>query len=225
MIKVAACVLAGGKGVRMGGVDKPLEPLGDKPMLAYVLERLAQQKAQTLGLGEIIINANGDPRRYMRFDLPIVCDDHTEADGAPMGPLAGVLAGLKFFAEQDNSYPWMLTVPGDAPLLPLDLLAKLYPATAESDIVLAASQDPSGVLRTHPVVGLWRVALVEALTQALVQQKVRKITHFTETLRSTIVAWKTPYEGGLDPFTNINFPEELVAVEKVLCGRSSVVEQ
>ena len=225
MIKVAACVLAGGKGERMGGVDKPLELLGTKPMLAYVLERLAQQKAETVELEEIIINANGDPRRYMRFDLPVVCDDHTESDGAPMGPLAGVLAGLKFFAEQGNSYPWMLTVPGDAPLLPLDLLAKLYPATAESDVVLAASQDTDGKLRTHPVVALWRVGLVEALTRALVRERVRKITHFTEPLRSTTVAWKTPYEGGLDPFTNINFPEELIAVEKVLGGRSSVVEQ
>src|SRR5512135_199268 len=102
-------VLAGGLARRMGGGDKARIEIGGVSILDRVLATLS---GQCTG---IIINANGDPARFADTDVPVF-----------VGPLAGILAGLDWLAAQDNDIAWMLSVPGDCPFLPDDLVERLH---------------------------------------------------------------------------------------------------
>lgn len=128
------CVLAGGLATRMGGGDKTLRELHGRPLLAHILTRLAPQCA---GLA---ISANGDPARFAAFGLPVWPDPLPG-----MGPLGGVLAAL-----EASPHPFVLTVPGDAPFLPPDLVARLHAGRGMVTVAQAASRG-----RAHPVIALW----------------------------------------------------------------------
>ena len=118
-------VLAGGRGTRMGGVDKGLQLLNGRPLIDHVLERLAPQ------VGPLLINANRHIDRYAAFGFAVVGDGNTNFNG----PLAGLLAGLQA-AKSD----WLLCVPCDAPCLPLDLAARLLTAATDGvDVVFPVS--------------------------------------------------------------------------------------
>ena len=206
--QVAGVLLAGGLSRRMGGGDKCLLELAGRPMLAHVIERLAPQCAV------IAINANGDPARFADFGLPIIADT---VEGF-VGPLAGVLAGMRWAARYHPSMRWIATVSADAPFLPNDLIKRLvaavenpnhspHDAPAPATIVLAKS---AGHL--HPVIGLWPVALADDLHAAL-HDGVRKVLHWTDHHRMVTVEFPLAIHAGqrIDPFLNINTPEELAA--------------
>jgi molybdenum cofactor guanylyltransferase len=200
---LVATVLAGGLARRMGGGDKCLLPLAGRPLLAHVLARIAPQ------VDCILLNANGDPMRFDAWDLPIVPDS---IEGFA-GPLAGVLAGLDWVAANRPAARWMISVPGDTPFLPEDLVVRLFAAMeAESaDMACAASRR-----RTHPVVGLWPVAEREALRHALVVEDVRKVEDWTARRRLSVVEFPaTP----IDPFFNANTPEDIAAAERFIAAR------
>ena len=148
-------LLAGGRATRMGGGDKGLRLLAGRPILDHVIERLRPQ------LSRLLLNANGDPARFAAYGLPVVGDSPPDF----AGPLAGVLAGLEWAAREAPDCPLLLSAPTDAPFLPRDLVRRLWAGReAEgADIAMAASGG-----RTHPVVGLWPVALAPALRHALV---------------------------------------------------------
>ena len=148
-------VLAGGLARRMGGGDKALIEIGGRTILDCVLETMTPQCVQ------VILNANGDPARFARFGLPVVPDDIPDF----AGPLAGVLAGLDWAAAHRPDLAWMVSVPGDCPFLPSDLVEKLHNARAAEGTPLACAK--SGEWR-HPVAGLWPVALRADLRRALV---------------------------------------------------------
>src|SRR5690606_39611583 len=114
-------VLAGGLARRMGGGDKALIEIGGRTILDRVLETIAPQ------CGGIILNANGDPSRFAQFGLPIVPDDIPDF----AGPLAGILAGLDWTAANAPDLEWAVSVPGDCPFVPRDLVARLHAARAE----------------------------------------------------------------------------------------------
>src|SRR5262245_49607248 len=118
---ITGVILAGGQSRRMGGVAKGLLALGGRPVLANVIERLAPQ------VGRMVINANGDPERFAGFGLPVVAD--TMADYP--GPLAGVLAGMRWAQANAPAARWIATAAGDAPLLPTDLVARCLAALRE----------------------------------------------------------------------------------------------
>ena len=128
----AGLVLAGGLARRMGGGDKVLRPLGGRAMLDHVLASLRPQVAACL------LNANGDPARFGAWGLPVA------ADGMPdfPGPLAGVLAGMDWVAEHRPDLPWLVSLPGDNPFAPPDLVARLHIAreAAGTPIACAASE-------------------------------------------------------------------------------------
>jgi len=123
---ITGLILAGGRGTRMGGADKGLQPLNGRPLIAHVLARLAPQ------VGPLLINANRHVDQYTALGFAVVGD----ADADFNGPLAGLLAGLQA-ARTD----WLLCVPCDAPCLPLDLAARLTAAAADDvDVVLPTTE-------------------------------------------------------------------------------------
>ena len=188
-------LLAGGKSRRMGGGDKNLIMLGDRPVLAHVMARAVPDGAPT------IINANGDPDRFASFGLPVIAD---VVDGFA-GPLAGVLTGLEHAAATHPEVTHVISLATDAPFLPPDLGARLTAAvTGGADMAQARSHG-----RRHPVFAIWPVAMAADLRAALVEDGLRKIDDFTARYDCAIVDFGDDAETGLDPFTNLNTPEDL----------------
>jgi molybdopterin-guanine dinucleotide biosynthesis protein A len=181
---VSGIVLAGGQGRRMGGVDKGLQLLRGKPMVAWVVERLAPQ------VGEIVINANQNLDTYAGFGHRVVPDDV----GGFAGPLAGLHAGLAAAA-----HPLVVTVPCDSPFLPLDLVARLRGALGASDLAVARTGD-----QPHPVFSLVRRSVHDHLTKYLAGGG-RKIDAWYASLSVVEV----PFDDEADAFRNINTREEL----------------
>lgn len=194
-----AVVLAGGLARRMGGGDKPLRSVGGRPLLDHLLARLAPQ------VPAAILNANGDPARFAAYGLPVV------ADGLPdhPGPLAGILAALDHAAAAHPDLPWVVSVTGDAPFLPPDLVARLHAARQAAGTLLACAWSGG---QAHPPIGLWHVALREDLRAALLAGE-RKIDRWTARHGCARADWPTdPF----DPFFNANAPEDLVEAERIL---------
>jgi len=198
--RIVGVLLAGGQARRMGGGDKCLRTLGGETLLARAIRRLDGQ------VGRLVLNANGDPARFAGCGLSVVADP---VDGFA-GPLAGVLAGLDWAAAGAPDVEWIVTVPTDAPAFPVDLVDRLSAALTDAgaDIACAASGG-----RHHPVFGLWPVALRGALRDALIGRDVRKVDVFTAGYRLAIADW--PAEP-VDPFLNVNRPDELEAAERLL---------
>jgi len=192
-------VLAGGLARRMGGGDKLLIEIGGASILDRVLARLAPQCAR------LALNANGDPARFAATGLPVIPDDVP----GHAGPLAGVLAGLDWAAAKHPDLAWIVTVPGDCPFLPRDLVARLHAAREAAAQPLACAR--SGEWR-HPVVGLWPVALRADLRRALVDEDLRKIEVWTSRHGIAIADWPdTP----VDPFFNVNTPQDANAAREL----------
>jgi molybdenum cofactor guanylyltransferase len=185
-------VLAGGLARRMGGGDKARIKIGGASILQRVLACLTPQ------CSGILINANGDPARFADTGLPVVADSVPDF----AGPLAGILAGLDWAAQNAPAIEWLVSVPGDCPFLPNDLVARLHAARVAAGAPLACAH--SGEWR-HPVVGLWPLALREDLRRALVAEGLRKIEIWTTRHGVAIADW--PIEP-VDPFFNVNTPED-----------------
>jgi molybdopterin-guanine dinucleotide biosynthesis protein A len=192
-------VLAGGLARRMGGRDKPMLQVGGRPMLARVLARLAPQ------CDAVIVSANGDLARFESFGAPIVADG---IEGFA-GPLAGVLAALEWAATRRPGVEWLVSAPGDCPFLPRDLVGRLHAARRGQGAELGVAA--SGA-RAHPAIGLWRVALREELRHALFVEHCRKVADWTARYSLATATW--PSEP-LDPFFNVNSPEDLVEAERL----------
>ncbi len=187
---ITGIVLAGGLSRRMGGVDKGLQMLRGRPMIAGVLERLAPQ------VSEIIINANQNLERYRAFSRPVVSDEI----GGFAGPLAGLHAGLKI-----ARHAYVVTVPCDSPFLPADLVASLFAALQErgADLAVAKTGD-----QPHPVFSLCRRSLLPHLTEFL-RRGDRKVDLWHATLKVD----KVRFDDEAEAFSNINTPEELKSFE------------
>jgi molybdopterin-guanine dinucleotide biosynthesis protein A len=192
-------VLAGGLARRMGGGDKALIRIGGATILERVIERL---KPACAGMA---LNANGDPARFAGFGLPVI------ADGVAgfAGPLAGILAGLDWVKGHAPGIEWLVSVPGDCPFLPRDLVPRLHAARAAAATPLACAQ--SGAWR-HPVVGLWPVALRDDLRHALVAEGLRKIEGWTARHGVALAGW--PAEP-VDPFFNVNTPDDVAEATRL----------
>jgi molybdopterin-guanine dinucleotide biosynthesis protein A len=197
--RIPCVLLAGGLARRMGGGDKPMRVIGGRTILARVIARLAPQCSQ------LILNANGDPARFAAFGLPVVPDSVAEFPG----PLAGILAGLDWVAANRPDAEWMLSAAGDCPFLPRDLVARLEAARATEGAELAVAASGG---QSHPVIGLWKVALREELRRALTVEDVRRIDRFTARYSLATVSWPTT---PLDPFFNANTAEDLAEAERL----------
>jgi len=183
-MKVTGIVLAGGKGTRMGGVDKGLQPLRGKPMAAWAIARLKPQ------VDEIVINANQNLEVYRAFGHRVVSDEI----GGYAGPLAGLHAGLKA-----ATYPLVVTVPCDSPFLAPDLVSRLCAALQACDLAVAKTG-----AQPHPVFALMRREVRESL-EAFLAAGGRKIDAWYADLKVVEV----PFDDEADAFRNINTLEEL----------------
>jgi len=177
-------VLAGGRGSRMGGVDKGLQPLRGRPMIEWVLERLAPQ------VSEIIVNANQNIQSYESYGHRVVRD---EIAGFA-GPLAGLHAGLKAAA-----HPLVVTVPCDSPFLPEDLVERLFASLKNNDLAVARTGE-----QPHPVFALMKRQVRESL-EAFLAAGGRKIDAWYAALKVVEVS----FDDEADAFRNINTLEEL----------------
>jgi molybdopterin-guanine dinucleotide biosynthesis protein A len=192
-------LLAGGLARRMGGGDKPLKTIAGRTILDHVIARLRPQ------CDELILNANGDPARFASFGMPVVGDT---VEGFA-GPLAGVLAALDWTAAQRPGVNWVLSAATDCPFLPRDLAVRLHRARQDEGATLAVAASDG---QTHPVIGLWSVALRSELRHALVEEGMRKIDRWTARYPLATVTWPvTP----VDPFFNANTLEDVAAAERL----------
>ena len=186
---ITGVILAGGLGRRMGGVDKGLQLLQDKPMVQWALERFAPQ------VDEVLINANQNAEQYGTFGYPVVPDQIPDF----AGPLAGLHAALSRAA-----HPLVATVPCDSPFLPADLVSRLQAALEAdgpdgTDLAVARTFD-----QAHPVFCLCRRQILPHLT-AFLESGGRKFDRWYATLKVVEVA----FDDEAEAFSNINTREEL----------------
>lgn len=201
---IPGLVLAGGLSRRMGS-NKALATLGDAPLLSHVIRRLTPQ------VSDVTINAavtdKGDWAES--FGLPLLPDTLN----GHAGPLAGVLSGMRHFRDRDTFGSHFMTAPADSPFFPDDLVARLCEYLSDDVIVIASS---GGQL--HPVFALWPVALGDDLEGWLKNDANRRIRAFLARHVTIGVAFP-PLEtatGSLDPFFNINTPDELALARRHL---------
>ena len=196
--EITGLVLAGGRGTRMDGADKGLEPWHGKPLALHALARLRPQ------VGRTAISANRNLPAYAAWGTPIWSD--ASADYA--GPLAGMLAGLTHCETA-----WLLTVPCDAPFFPADLASRLAGAAthAQSPIAFARAPDETGVLRPQPVFCLLHQNTAPSLRDYL-QGGGRKIRPWAEQQGCATARFD---RAGDDPqaFANINTLQELQTLQ------------
>ena len=202
MTEVAATpgvLLAGGLARRMGGGDKPMREISGRTILDRVIARLAPQ------CDGLVLNANGDPARFAAFGLPVIADTVQDFPG----PLAGILAALDWAAANRPDVGWILSAAADCPFLPRDLISRLHQARIEQGAQLAVAASAG---QTHPVIGLWSVALREELRHALVVEDIRKIDRWTARYKLATVTWQA---GPFDPFFNANTMDDITEAERL----------
>lgn len=203
MDRIAGILLAGGQSRRMGGGDKCLRRLAGRPMLGHAAARLGPQ------VGALAISANGDPRRFGEFALPVLADPIAGF----VGPLAGILAGMEWAASEVGR-THLVSAASDTPFFPADLVSRLAQASAgmPARIAVAASDG-----RGHPVFGFWPLSLRHDLRLFLEAGSTYKVTAFLE--RHDFVLADFPMlalkEGMVDPFFNVNTQAELVEAERI----------
>ena len=205
MALVSAIILSGGRATRMNGVDKGLVMLQNKPLIAHVITQLKPH------VDEILINANREIAAYEAFGYPVLQDENDQDTLEKfIGPLAGFLLGLKH-AKHD----YILTVPCDSPLLPLDLAERLYNGMAASRMDIAVASSASN---THPVFCLMKKSLLPSL-QTYIESGERKVSAWQKSQRYVEV----DFSDCADAFVNLNTLEDLKTLELKLKDTLSAI--
>jgi molybdopterin-guanine dinucleotide biosynthesis protein A len=194
-MKPAAVILAGGRSSRMGGGDKCLLPLGDRPLIAHILDAITPQS------GDILINTNSDPAPFLKYGQPVLPD----AIAGFQGPLAGILTGMLWSRRRHPRQVHLLSVASDVPFLPSDLLEGLLRALQDqrADIAIASTADG-----THPTIGLWPVDLAERLEHDLMEGCIRSVHQWISGFRVACA------EFDAIALANINTPDDLAACRR-----------
>ena len=187
-----AVILAGGRSSRMGGGDKCLLPLNGRPLISHIVSALMPQTR------DILINTNSDPRPFLTFGFPVLPD----AVPGFQGPLAGLLTGMLWSRRRHPRQAYLLSVAGDTPFLPDNLVAKLQQSLTGERADIAIATCPHG---HHPTIGMWPVDLAAKLEQDLTRTDVRAMMRWLGAFR---VAWTEFPSAAL---ININTPAELDA--------------
>ncbi|MQW86286.1 molybdenum cofactor guanylyltransferase MobA [Sinorhizobium saheli] len=195
-----AVIIAGGRSSRMG-IAKPGLILGGRPMLDRIVARLAPQVAS------LALNLNTEPATALSADLPVI------ADTIPgfFGPLAGILTAMRHVQRTAPNAMHVLTVPTDTPFFPSELAAGLANALTSGEEIAVAWSDGA----MHPLFALWPVALADDLETWIRTDDKRRVRAFIARHRSTAVDFPliATRAGPLDPFFNINTPDELQQAE------------
>lgn len=194
--RICGVVLAGGASRRMGR-DKALVTIGGRPLIAWAVERLSPQ------VGALAISRHDGRLEGVDRSLPLLAD----GPGEPAGPLAGVLAGLDWAANLDPPATHAVTVAVDTPFLPLDIVDRLAAARATSGTAAAVAASGG---RRHPVAALWPVAARASLREALHRDGLRRLGDVLDRLGAAVAHWPVL---PVDPFLNVNTPEDLAVAE------------
>ena len=187
-----AVILAGGRSSRMGGGDKCLLPMNGKSLIAHVLAAIAPQT------GDILINTNNDPAAYLKFGMPVLPD----VIPGFQGPLAGLLTGMLWSRRRHPRQAYILSVAGDVPLLPPDLVAQLARNLSDQKADIAIARCAQGL---HPTIGLWPVDLADRLEHDLMETALRAMREWSGQFRVAEVTFASA------SLININTPAELAA--------------
>jgi molybdenum cofactor guanylyltransferase len=192
-MKVMAAIIAGGRSRRMGGEEKAFLMLGGRSILAHVIDRIRYQ------VDGLVINSNGDPRRFADFKLAVV-PDRVSTLATPLAGLHASLAHAKT-AHADC----LLTVPSDTPFLPENLVLRLT-QLKHAAIARSGGQD-------HYLIGVWPVALLDDLETAIGIEQMFRVKDWAARCRARYAEWPVlPF----DPFLNVNRPEDLATAEAII---------
>jgi molybdenum cofactor guanylyltransferase len=197
-MKVLGAIIAGGASIRMGQ-DKAQVLLDGVSLLERTMSRLRIQ------VDAIVINANGEQGRLLQLEVPTIED--VIAVGTPLSGLHAVLA-----YGQDKGFGAVVTVPTDAPFLPLDLASRLMAAGAAKGAAIASSAGQS-----HYLTGVWTTELARPLARLLETGEIRRVQDFVARAEAEIVPWAVEPH---DPFFNINTPEDLAKAEAIARGEA-----
>jgi molybdenum cofactor guanylyltransferase len=202
---IVGVLLAGGRSSRIGGGDKCLLPLRRKPLLAHAIERLKPQ------VSALVLNANGDPKRFASFGLPVIPDESDDS----AGPLAGVLAGMEWADAEAPNMRFIVSVPTDTPFFPMNLVARLIEAQQGREVPAIAASEAG----EHPVFGIWPVALAATLRRDLTSG-LRKTLDWAHAQGAVTARFAPARIQGceIDPFFNINESSDLAEAEALLAG-------
>ena len=200
-------ILAGGQARRMGGVDKALVPLGGTTLIERAIARASVQ------VSELIINANGDPARFTHLGLPVI------ADRVPgfAGPLAGILAAFEWMRRQRPDTRWLASFACDCPFFPMDMVARLTERARNERARVAVAASSGG--QHHPVFAVWSADITSTSEEVLVRGGYRKMDDFIATLPNVRVSFSAE---PIDPFLNINTPEELALAEDFIVEQGAM---
>lgn len=194
-LQIVGVILAGGRGLRMGGCEKALLPFRAQTLLGHIIERLTPQ------VDQLLINANRELSSYQNYGFEVICDQNPSIN---QGPMAGIEAAMTYtHSLKPNHDRWLLTVPCDGPLLPLDLAKRLLRAAIESHLPAAVAWDGT---RIHPTFCLLHTSLHPTLSTALAQGGLK----LGQWLRD-IPAAHADFSDQVEAFINFNTPEQLAA--------------
>lgn len=197
-MKILGAIIAGGQSKRMGGCEKAFVMLDGSTLLERTLSRLRFQ------VNDTIINANGDSARFAATGLIVVEDVLTDVGT----PLAGLHAALYFGSKR--GFDAVVTVPSDAPFVPLDLVSKLLAAGEVTGAAIARSAG-----QDHYLTGIWTTAMAPALGRLIEKDGLRRVQDFAARADAAKAVWPAvPH----DPFFNINTPEDLAEAEGIARG-------
>lgn len=199
-------ILAGGQARRMGGVDKALIPLGGTTLIERAIARASVQVA------DLVINANGDLTRFAHLGLPVVSD----RIGGFVGPIAGVLAGFEWMRSERPGARWLASFACDCPFFPMDMVERLTAKARSEGAQVAVAE--SGA-QHHPVFAVWSADITASPEDILVKRGLRKMDDFIATLPSVRARFDTD---PIDPFVNINTPEELAFAEDYIVEQGAM---
>ncbi len=192
--QITGLILAGGRGSRMGGIDKGLQNHAGMPLVMHAILRLGPQ------VGQMMVNANRNLGAYESFGLPVWPD----ATADYSGPLAGFLSGLEHCET-----PYLVTVPCDTPNFPTDLVSRLADAlqSENAELAMAATEDPESGRQLQPVFCLMQTSLLESLVRFTTSGQ-RKIDRWTAQHRCAAVNFDDAAA-----FFNANTPQDLHSLQ------------
>jgi molybdenum cofactor guanylyltransferase len=197
-MNILGAIIAGGKSTRMEGREKSFLLLDGATLLDRTLSRLRFQ------VNAVIINANGDAARFAQTGLAVVEDVLADVGT----PLAGLQAALYYGAN--NGFDAVVTVPSDAPFLPLDLVQRLLEAGEHTGAAIARSG-----AQDHVLTGIWTTAMARPLGRLIENEGLKRVQDFAARAKAERVVWAAlPH----DPFFNINTPQDLAEAERIVRG-------
>ena len=192
-----AVIMIGGQSTRMGGGIKSFIEFNNKNIFDRILERTKPQ------LNKIIINCNSPEVKLKKYNITIIKD---LVDGY-LGPLAGIHAAMKWININEPKIKWLVTLPGDTPFIPNDLISRFNEKiSSKLKIVLAQSDN-----KTHPTIGAWHTSLFDSLDEQL-NKGMRKILSWAELHSIDFINYPII---NFDPFFNINTKQDLNMAIKI----------